>query len=140
MSNELKVCMPMFLSADQLTHASELAIAENRQNAPRAAEIAGIPSKFWRPGRTLRCRFLDGDPQVQAKVAAIAQEWSQFANITFDFGDHANAEIAHILCITGFLVLYRHGCAVYPGAQSDDKLRLADPSILRHRIQSCGTA
>ena len=93
MPNELKVCMPLFLPADKLTLASELAIAENRQNAPRPAEIAGIPSKFWRPGRTHRCSFLDGDSSVQAKVEAVAHQWSDFANITFDFGDHASADL-----------------------------------------------
>ncbi len=55
---------------------------------------AALRNKLWEPtGRTLRVRFLDGDAGVQQKVIRFAQEWSQFANIHFDFGDHANAEI-----------------------------------------------
>jgi hypothetical protein len=93
MPTELHVCVPCFLPADEQAAGHELAIAENPRNAPRPAEIAGVPSKFWRPGRTLRCRFLEGDPQVHARVAQKAYKWSEFANITFDFGDHADAEI-----------------------------------------------
>ncbi|MDF1512971.1 MAG: hemopexin repeat-containing protein [Anaerolineae bacterium] len=93
MPTQIKVCMPLFLPADQLALARDLAIAENPQNVPRPTEIAGIPGKFWRPGRTLRCAFLDGDAGVQAKVAAVAHQWSVFANIFFDFGAHAEADI-----------------------------------------------
>ena len=51
-------------------------------------------SKIWEPaGRTLRVRFLDGEPTVQQKVIRFAQEWRASANIQFDFGDHATAEI-----------------------------------------------
>ena len=49
--------------------------------------------KWWEPGRTLHVRFLDGEAAVQAKVMAVAQDWCQYANIHFDFVDHANAEI-----------------------------------------------
>lgn len=89
----LKLCVPQFPETDELEAAQQLAIAENPQNKPRPFEIAGITSKLWRPGRTLRCRFMDGDPVVHAKVEAIAHQWSEFANIKFDFGDHETAEI-----------------------------------------------
>ncbi|HUW15279.1 MAG TPA: hemopexin repeat-containing protein [Anaerolineae bacterium] len=93
MSNGPRFCTPRILPADQQELAQRLAIAENPQNAPRPSEIAGVPSKFWRPGRVLRCRFLDGESTVHAKVEEKAQGWSEFANITFSFGDDPDAEI-----------------------------------------------
>ena len=90
---DLQLCIPQSLSPSQLELASHLAIAENPQNRPRPAEIAGIPSKFWLPGRTLRCFFMDGNPTVQAKVVETAQVWSESANVFLDFGNEPNSEI-----------------------------------------------
>ena len=56
-------------------------------------EAAGEFRKFWRPGRRLRVAFLGGDSQVQQQVLATARQWSDFANIAFNFGDHDNAHI-----------------------------------------------
>lgn len=42
-----------------------------------------ITSKLWKSGQTLHVAFLDGDPQLQARVLKIAAEWSQYANIQF---------------------------------------------------------
>jgi len=61
---------------------------------PKERRAAALRNKFWEPvGRTLRVRFLDGEPAVQQKVARFAQEWSQVANLCFDFGNHPTAEI-----------------------------------------------
>lgn len=91
--SDLQVCIPQLLPFEKLEEAQRLAIAENPRNEPRPGTIAGIPSKFWLPGRTLRCRFLDGVVAVQDRVAEIAERWSDFANIAFDFGEHPDAEI-----------------------------------------------
>lgn len=56
-------------------------------------EIGVIPKKLWEPGRVLRVRFLGGNPELQKKVADVAQQWTQFANIHFEFGDDPAAEI-----------------------------------------------
>ncbi len=93
MTNQPHVCIPQIIDPVDHDRATQIAVAENPQNRPGALEIAGIPTKFWRPGRVLRCRFMDGDPAVQARVATAAKVWSESANITFDFGDHADAEI-----------------------------------------------
>lgn len=64
------------------------------------ARGAVITSKKWQPGQTLRVRFLDGDPIVHQKIEAVAHQWSQYANIRFEFGNDPNAEI-RISCRTG---------------------------------------
>lgn len=60
---------------------------------PQAVEAAGL--KFWPAGATLRVSFLDGDASVQAKVVQYAQQWTEFANIHFDFLEEPDPK-AHI--------------------------------------------
>jgi len=58
--------------------------------------------KLWENGRTLKVKFLDGDPNVQAKVAAIAHEWEAVANLTLSFVTSANADIRVSFAEKGF--------------------------------------
>jgi hypothetical protein len=55
--------------------------------------LAIMTGKKWANGRRLKVRFLGGAESLQQKVAAFARQWSDYANITFDFGGHADAEI-----------------------------------------------
>jgi len=64
------------------------------------ARGAVLRDKKWKPGQTLRVRFLDGDPVVQRKIEAVAHQWSQYVNIRFAFGNDPNAEI-RISCQPG---------------------------------------
>jgi serralysin len=101
----VKICYDRVLEGDQLLWAASHAAEENPTNVP-LMDAAGpeMPTlepmamaletrTLWKPGRVLRVRFLDGDPTVQAKVAQVAKQWEQFANIQFNFGDDPNAEI-----------------------------------------------
>jgi len=66
---------------------------------PRAAfEIL----KLWDNGRKLRCRFLDGVPDVRAKVAAIAKEWEAHANLALEFVSSGAAQIRISFAEQGF--------------------------------------
>jgi hypothetical protein len=60
------------------------------ESTTRAAVLV---DKLWETGRTLSIRFLDGDAVIQRKVAQFAQDWTQHANIRFDFSDGPNAQI-----------------------------------------------
>jgi len=57
------------------------------------ARMAVINLKKWDNGRTLRCRFLDGDDFQQGKVKEKAAIWQNYANITFSFVTDPDAEI-----------------------------------------------
>ena len=92
----LKVCTDPKLTPAQKAKADQLAIRENPANAGKSEgglEMALEVKKLWKPGRTLKVRFMDGVPSVQAKVERYAKMWEQFANIKFDFGPHPDAEI-----------------------------------------------
>ena len=59
-----------------------------------AFEAAVLRAKLWKPGRILGVLFLDGLPEVQGKVVKYAGQWSQYANINFEFFvDEPDAEI-----------------------------------------------
>jgi len=90
--------VPQELREEANLHAIEVNPANSPSiidpNAPPSALEAAMDSrKRWRNGSTLRACFLGGDPAVQARIKPIAQEWSQFANIKFQFVDGPQAEI-----------------------------------------------
>jgi hypothetical protein len=104
----IKTCIDRTLPPELMFEAMRRAMAENPQNAPvfnprtippgvipdlSRVYLAGITGKLWQPGRILRVRFLDGDPEVQARIPAFARLWSDTANIGFEFGDELEAEI-----------------------------------------------
>jgi len=103
----IKTCLDRTLPVELMFQASRAAIGENPDNAPalpRGSRLPGVfmdsplalaalTGKLWKPGRTLRVRFLDGDPAVQKRIEPFAQEWSKYANLKFVFGNDPNAEI-----------------------------------------------
>ena len=58
--------------------------------------------KLWENGRRLRAKFLDGVSEVKQKVAAIAKEWEQVANLRLDFISSGTAEIRVSFAEKGF--------------------------------------
>lgn len=58
-----------------------------------ATRIALVKLKMWEKGRTLKCRFLDGDTTQRKKVEAKAHLWEQYANIKFSFVSSGDTEI-----------------------------------------------
>ena len=91
MSDQIKMCIDRPIPPELLDEVLATSYAENPANG--ALEIAGVQRFFWRPGRTIRVRFMDGDPIAQGKVEAVAHEWSEYVNIKFDFGSYQDAEI-----------------------------------------------
>ncbi|HYR08892.1 MAG TPA: M12 family metallopeptidase [Longimicrobium sp.] len=66
-----------------------------------APGMAVFTKKLWKPGRTLRVRFLDNPPaRVREQIEKYAHAWEQYANIKFSFGNDPNAEI-RITCTLG---------------------------------------
>jgi hypothetical protein len=58
--------------------------------------------KLWENGRRIRCRFLDGVPEVQARVEAIAHEWEEHANLRLEFVRSGPAEVRISFAEKGF--------------------------------------
>jgi len=74
-----------------------------RGGGPQHARAAVEKMKLWENGRRLRVKFLDGIPEVQNKVSAIAKEWESVANLTLDFVSAGDAaEIRVSFAVKGF--------------------------------------
>ena len=99
------VCVDVDLPPELQVEAAELAIEENPANlpvfrsrpgmgvAPSPLHLALVTGKKWKNGRTLRVRFLEGQPEIQAKVKEKALQWCQFANLKLEFDNSPDAEI-----------------------------------------------
>jgi hypothetical protein len=100
-----RVCVDMELPVELQVDAAERAVAENPANvpvfrhrpglgvAPSPLSMALLTGKKWKNGRTLRARFLEGLPEIQAKVRQFAVQWCDFANLGIVFDDSPDGEI-----------------------------------------------
>jgi len=72
-------------------HAVHIARGLGAIGAPRMAVLF---AKLWKPGRTLRVRFLhEPGPRVADRIEHHAHAWEQYANIRFEFVATGAAEI-----------------------------------------------
>jgi hypothetical protein len=76
----------------ELTDAQRIALPEAKAQKPDKIR-AGSKTKYWSSGATLRVRFLDGSKKSQEEVKRIAPEWTNYANLKFDFVSSGDAEI-----------------------------------------------
>lgn len=84
-------CFDRTIPPEYAWRADQEAIRENPANQSPFEAVS--VSKRWRPGRILHIAFLEGAPKLQQQVAFYAQQWTQYANITFLFDNRADAEI-----------------------------------------------
>jgi len=89
----IHACIDRILPRELAEAARAANALEHGLGEPSPFEAAVLAQKLWKAGRTLRIRFLDGDPAVHAKVEAVAQEWTRHANIKLQFGNDSAAEI-----------------------------------------------
>ncbi len=97
----IRACIDVALPIELITTAANEAMSENPENAPMVLPamlpspvfLAVVTGKRWKPGRTLRVSFMDGDPAVQQRIPPIAKRWEEHANVKFNFVDDPRAEI-----------------------------------------------
>lgn len=99
----IKMCVDRRLSPEEDDDVQFLAAQANPANEVKrerldpqtggAIAIAFEFRKCWQPGAELHIRFLGGLPEVQQKVAEIAAEWMQFANVHLIFDNAPDAPI-----------------------------------------------
>jgi hypothetical protein len=65
-----------------------------RERGPDGGDRAISPiGKAWMNGTVLKVRFLEGTPQEQATAREQAAWWQEACNLSFDFGDHPDAQL-----------------------------------------------
>lgn len=92
-------------SGDELATAQRVDNVRVRSIAPAGrgfARAAVERLKLWENGRTLRVAFLDGQSSVQQKVAQLAAEWEQVANLELKFVTSGATEIRISFLDKGF--------------------------------------
>jgi hypothetical protein len=73
-------CIDRVIPLELTTLADDLAVQVRRDNDGSNLEAAGERHRFWRPGTTLRVRFLD-TPELAERVLEIAGEWTRYARL-----------------------------------------------------------
>jgi hypothetical protein len=86
-------CIDRVLPEELEAEARAKTAQEHGLVKPRAFELALVTQKKWKPGRTLRICFLDGDPAVHAKVRSYAEQWLKYANLKFEWVAAPKADI-----------------------------------------------
>jgi serralysin len=89
---KIHACFDRLVPPELQNVARARATEENPANTP-PFEMALVTGKMWKPGRTITVAFLDGVASVQEKVAKYARQWSQWANISFNFVSGKDATI-----------------------------------------------
>ena len=84
-----RFCIDRVLKRDLIVEAEPDFFTSEVLPVRMAVEVA----KAWEPGTVLKVAFMDGHPEVQARVEEVASEWNEHANISFDFGNHGDADI-----------------------------------------------
>lgn len=92
------LCMEMSIPAEHLEATRLYAAEQNPANAPAFnpdGELEGAAETryLWPNGKTITVCFVDGDPAVHKRIEPIAHEWSQYANLAFDFVKGPRADI-----------------------------------------------
>lgn len=75
----------MCITARELPPADQASLAHHR--------AAVLKNSRWQTGATISIRFLEGDPQLQARVRSVALEWTRIANLNFQFVAEAPTDI-----------------------------------------------
>lgn len=93
LENERKALdLKLIAEAETKREAIEAEKQRNRAEGYKKAYLEN-PGTPWPKGTTLHARFLDGSPELQAKVQKYALEWTEYANLRFEFGSSPDAEI-----------------------------------------------
>lgn len=86
MSVSERVCVDRILESDLITRESEILYSDTTRAVAEA-------SKMWPNGSILRIKFLGGTSPQRTKVKQWATQWTEYANVTFEFVQSADADI-----------------------------------------------
>jgi tetratricopeptide (TPR) repeat protein len=97
---------------------------------------AGLKASLWNPGQLVRIRFLGGDRHHHEAVMAAAQDWMEYANIKFEFGDDPDAEIRIAFEPTSSWSY--QGTAALRIAQDRPTMNILPPDLAGEEVKSAG--
>lgn len=118
------------LTPEEMDLLTPAAIAERADNAPAPSspfELATLNRCLWQNGRTLHIRFMDGSDEWREQVRRIADEWTEYANLHFDWEQsHPTPDVR--------ITFSGDGCASFVGVEAQ-VISPDQPTMwLSHRI------
>lgn len=125
-----KVCFDRVLPADLRRPLAgrmiELSVGKSRA----AFQVA----KLWPNGSTIRIRFLGGTSDQQATVRRFASQWTEFANLSFDFGGTGNAQVRIAFADDGAWSYIGTDALGIPANQSTMNFGWLDEGVVLHEF------
>lgn len=101
--DDIRMCIDRYVPEDRVSAAEADALAERPDNmvalpmpggrSPGRPRMAIVTQALWKPGTTIKVRFLDGLDDVKHKVEQVAHGWEDNAGIRFEFGDDPDAQV-----------------------------------------------
>jgi hypothetical protein len=102
--DDIRMCVDKYVPEARQAAAEATAMAERPDNmmtlpirgsrvGPGRQRMALITQTLWKPGTTITCSFMDGEPSVRKKVEALAHSWEDHANIKFAFKQTPKTQI-----------------------------------------------
>ena len=99
----IRMCLDVAVAPDAVAAAEARSLAERPDNLElvpiRGGGGAGRPRMairvdlLWRAGTELGVRFIGGSQAMRRKVASVAYDWEQYANVRYRFGTDRDAPI-----------------------------------------------
>ena len=109
--DDIRMCIDRFVPEDRASAAEADALATRPDNmltlpmpggrAHGRPRMAIVTQALWKPGTTIRVRFLDGEDSVKQKVEDVAHGWEEHANVKLEFGDEPDAEVRISFALEG---------------------------------------
>jgi hypothetical protein len=92
-------------------------------------------SKRWPNSSTIRVRFMGGTAEQHASVVQTAKQWTEYANLQFEYTDVANAEIRVAFePARGSWSYVGTDCLDVPYEAPTMNLAIVDPAVILHQF------
>jgi serralysin len=88
-----KVCLDRIRGQPPPQYIATQEVYTALRGMPPSLKAAIVFAKKWPAGRPITIKFLEGDPNIQAKVKEMAEDWTNYANLKFQFVDDRDADI-----------------------------------------------
>lgn len=128
-----KICFDRVLPRDLRRPHPARTIALDVGTARAAFQIA----KLWPVATTLRIRFLGGTAQQHATVRQFAPQWTQHANLRFEFGDAADAQVRIAFADDGAWSYVGTDVLDIPSNQPTMNFGWLDQAVVLHEFGHC---
>src|SRR6266508_3143159 len=89
-----KVCIDRIIGQPPPPYVASREMHMRLREFDEPLRAAIVWQKKWPEGRPITIRFLEGDPNIQAKVKQMAMDWTNYGNVKLQFvNDKQDADI-----------------------------------------------